>query len=65
VGAIFIVLNSAVDAIKFHLPKIAEYKAWHQLFDTTSDSDRVAPLPSGSETTAPPRSVLAFSGTAE
>jgi glycogen operon protein len=62
---IFIVLNSAVDAIKFHLPKIAEYQAWHQLFDTTSDSVRVAPLPSGSETTAPPRSVLAFSGTAE
>jgi glycogen operon protein len=55
-------MNSAVDAIKFHLPKIADYPAWHQLFDTTSDSVGVAALPSGSETVAPPRSILAFSG---
>jgi glycogen operon protein len=64
-AAIFIVLNSAVDAIKFHMPKIAEYQAWHQLFDTTSDSVQAKSLSSGSETVAPPRSVLAFSGQAE
>jgi len=60
--AIFIVLNSAVDAITFTLPKMTEYQSWHQLFDTSSETVPVTPLPSGSQATAPPRSVLAFSG---
>jgi glycogen operon protein len=62
--AIFIVLNSAPEEIAFSLPKMAGYQSWHQLFDTSSDSVQAVPLPSGSQTTAPPRSVLAFSGAA-
>jgi glycogen operon protein len=60
--AIFIVLNSGVQSIPFHLPKIADYPVWHQLFDTTKDTVQVAPLPCGGESSAPPRSVLAFAG---
>ena len=44
--AIFIVLNSGIETIDFHLPKMAEYEAWHQLFDTTRDAVQVAPLAS-------------------
>jgi len=60
--AIFIVLNSGVETIPFHLPRLPEYQIWHQLFDTSRDTVQVAPLPSGSQTSAPPRSVMAFSG---
>lgn len=61
--AIFIVLNSGVEAIDFHLPKTSDYPVWHQLFDTTKDTVQVAPLKCGSASAAPPRSVLAFAGT--
>ncbi|MCP9629894.1 glycogen debranching protein GlgX [Rhodopseudomonas palustris] len=60
--AIFIVLNSGVETIPFLLPKLPEYESWHQLFDTTKDTVQVAPLASGSASSAPPRSVMAFSG---
>ncbi|WP_420134566.1 glycogen debranching protein GlgX [Rhodopseudomonas sp.] len=60
--AIFIVLNSGIETIPFLLPKLPEYQNWHQLFDTTKDTVQVAPLASGSASSAPPRSVMAFSG---
>ena len=61
-NAIFIVLNSGIETIPFLLPKLPEYQNWHQLFDTTKDTVQVAPLASGSPSSAPPRSVMAFSG---
>jgi glycogen operon protein len=39
-----------------------EYKSWQQLLNTADVKQIVADFASGSETTAPPRSVLAFSG---
>ncbi|RJF75109.1 glycogen debranching protein GlgX [Rhodopseudomonas palustris] len=61
-SAMFIVLNSGVETIPFLLPNLPEYQSWHQLFDTTKDTVQVAPLASGSASSAPPRSVMAFSG---
>jgi glycogen operon protein len=61
---IFIVLNAAPEAIAFKLPVMAEYKSWQQLLNTADVKQAVAGFASGSEATAPPRSVLAFSGSA-
>ena len=61
---IFIVLNAAPEAIAFKLPKMAEYKNWQQLLNTADVKQTVADYASGSEAKAPPRSVLAFSGSA-
>jgi isoamylase len=61
---LFIVLNAAPEAIAFKLPKLAEYKSWRQLLNTADIEQVVADFASASETTAPPRSVLAFSGSA-
>jgi glycogen operon protein len=61
-AAIFIVLNSAPEAIDFKMPKMQEYQNWHQLFDTTCDSVQAMPLQAGDDTTAPPRSVIAYAG---
>jgi isoamylase len=59
---IFIVLNAAPEAIKFTLPKMPEYKNWRQLLNTADVKQTVAAFASGGEATAPPRSVLVFSG---
>lgn len=64
-SAIFIVLNSGVQEIEFHLPKLPEYQTWKELFDTTKNTVQVATLGCGNPMIAPPRSVLAFSGTTE
>ena len=61
---IFIVLNAAPEAIEFTLPKMPEYKSWQQLLNTADVKQEVADFASGSETTAPPRSVLVFAGSA-
>jgi isoamylase len=61
---IFIVLNAAPEAIAFKLPKLPEYKTWQQLLNTADVKQTVADFASGSEITAPPRSVLAFAGSA-
>jgi isoamylase len=61
---VFIVLNAAPEEIKFTLPKMPEYRSWRQLLNTTDVKQTAADFPSGSETTAPPRSVLVFSGSA-
>ncbi len=61
---VFIVLNAAPEAIQFKLPKMLEYKSWRQLLNTADVKQTAADFPPGSETTAPPRSVLVFSGSA-
>jgi isoamylase len=61
---IFIVLNAAPEAITFKLPGMAEYKTWRQVLNTVDDEQAATDFESGSETEAPPRSVLAFAGSA-
>jgi isoamylase len=61
---VFIVLNAAPEEITFKLPKLPEYRSWRQLLNTTDVKQTAADFPSGRETTAPPRSVLVFSGSA-
>jgi glycogen operon protein len=61
---IFIVLNAAPEEIAFKLPKMPEYKTWQQLLNTADVKQSVADFASGSEAKAPPRSVLAFAGSA-
>ena len=61
---IFIVLNAAPEAIAYKLPKLPEYKSWQQLLNTADVEQTVADFASGSEAKAPPRSVLAFAGSA-
>jgi len=63
-GPICIVLNAAPEAIPFKLPKLPEYSRWQQLLNTADVKQTVADFASGAEATAPPRSVLAFSGSA-
>src|SRR3982074_648466 len=61
---IFIVLNAAPEAITYKLPKLPEYKTWQQLLNTADVKQAIAGFASGTEATAPPRSVLAFAGSA-
>jgi glycogen operon protein len=61
---LFIVLNAAPEAIAFTLPKLPEYKTWQQVVNTSESKQTAVNLASGSETQAPPRSVLAFTGSA-
>jgi isoamylase len=61
---IFIVLNAAPEEIAFKLPEMPEYKSWQKLLNTADIKQEVTDFASGSETEAPPRSVLAFAGSA-
>src|SRR6266550_1222609 len=61
---IFIVLNAAPEEIAFKLPEMPEYKNWQQVLNTTEAVQTTTALTSGAETSAPPRSVLAFAGAA-
>ena len=61
---VFIVLNAAPEQIEFTLPKMPEYKSWQQLFNTADVKQEAADFASGNQTTAPPRSVLVFAGSA-
>jgi isoamylase len=61
---IFIVLNAAPEEIAFKLPEMPEYKNWQQVLNTTEAVQSPAGFASGAETSAPPRSVLAFAGAA-
>jgi glycogen operon protein len=61
---IFIVLNAAPEAIAFKLPKMPEYKKWQQLLNTVDVKQTTKDFASASETSAAPRSVLAFAGSA-
>jgi isoamylase len=61
---IFIVLNAAPEEIAFKLPRMTEYKNWKQVLNTTESQQNATDFASGAETLAPPRSVLAFAGSA-
>ena len=61
---IFIVLNAAPEAIAFKLPKMAEYNSWQRLLNTADSDQTAADFASGADLEAPPRSVLAFAGSA-
>jgi isoamylase len=61
---IFIVLNAAPEEIPFNLPKMSEYKSWKQVLNTAEPRQASAEFASGADTKAPPRSVLAFAGSA-
>jgi glycogen operon protein len=61
---IFIVLNAAPEEIGFKLPEMPEYKSWQQVLNTVEAVQTSTEFVSGVETSAPPRSVLAFAGTA-
>jgi glycogen operon protein len=61
---IFIVLNAAPEAIAFKLPKMPEYNSWEQILNTADSEQTTASFASGADTEAPPRSVLAFAGSA-
>ncbi|HUN99523.1 MAG TPA: glycogen debranching enzyme GlgX, partial [Bradyrhizobium sp.] len=62
---IFIVLNAAPEEIGFRLPKMHEYGSWQQVLNTTTEiQQKTADVASGTELKAPPRSVLAFAGSA-
>jgi glycogen operon protein len=63
-ASLLIVLNAAPEAIAFKLPKLPEYSNWQQLLNTADVKQVVADFASGSEATAPPRSVLAYLGSA-
>jgi glycogen operon protein len=58
------VLNAAPEEIAFKLPKMPEYNRWQQLLNTADVKQAVVDFASGSEIKAPPRSVLAFAGSA-
>ena len=57
-------LNAAPEPIAFKLPGMAEYKTWQQVLNTVDREQPATDFESGSETEAPPRSVLAFAGSA-
>ena len=61
---IFIVLNAAPQEIVFRMPRMAEYRSWQQVLNTTKAEQTAEQFAAGADTTAPPRSVLAFAGSA-
>ena len=61
---IFIVLNAAPEEIAFSLPKLAGYKGWRCVLNTAETRETRAEFAAGSDTKAPPRTVLAFAGAA-
>jgi len=60
--AIFIVLNAAPEEIAFKLPKVPEYKSWQQVLNTSDSRPAAVEFLPGTDSKAPPRSVLAFAG---
>jgi glycogen operon protein len=61
---IFVVLNAAPEEIAFKFPTMSDYKNWQQVLDTTKIEQKTADFAAGSDSKAPPRSVLAFAGAA-
>ncbi len=59
---VFIVLNAAPQEIAFHLPKLPDYARWQQVLNTVELKQASADFASGTETKAPPQTVLAFAG---
>jgi isoamylase len=61
---LYIVLNAAPETIEFTLPALPGYSRWTVVLETAPQPRLDAKFASGSKLQAPPRSVLAFSGTA-
>jgi len=61
---LYIVLNAAPETIEVKLPTLPEYGRWTVLLDSAATPRVGEELPSGAALQAPPRSVLAFAGTA-
>ena len=61
---IFIVLNAAPEEIAFRLPRITEYRNWRQVLNTAVNKQTPGDFAAGIDAKAPPRSVLAFAGSA-
>ena len=59
-----VVLNAAPEEIAFKLPRMVGYNSWQQVLNTADDKQTAAGFVSGADTKAPPRSVLAFAGSA-
>jgi glycogen operon protein len=59
---LFIVLNSAAEAIEFTLPNIPQYNTWSAILNTGPGATLGQNLPAGWKSQAPARSVLAYSG---
>jgi glycogen operon protein len=59
---IFIVLNSAPEAIEFILPTIPEQNTWTVILNTAPGANIGQNLPAGWKSQAPGRSVLVYSG---
>ena len=57
-------LNAVPEEIAFKLPKMNEYKSWQQLLNTADAKQTTAGFAAGADAKAPPRSVLAFAGSA-
>ncbi|MBS0531818.1 MAG: glycogen debranching protein GlgX [Proteobacteria bacterium] len=60
--ALYIVLNSAPEAIEFRLPKMEEYKTWSRLLHTADDKPDSGAHQPDATMQAPPRSVIVFAG---
>jgi isoamylase len=60
--SLFIVLNSAPEAIEFILPNIPEYNTWTAILNTAPGANLGQNLPAGWKSQAPGRSVLVYSG---
>ena len=61
---IFIVLNAAPEEIAFKLPVMNDYKSWQLVLYTADAKQTTADFAAGAGAKAPPRSVLAFAGSA-
>jgi glycogen operon protein len=57
-------LNAAPEEIAFKLPKMSKYKSWQRVLNTTEIAQATADFAAGADLKAPPRSVLAFAGSA-
>ena len=59
---IFIVLNSAPEAIEFTLPTIPDHNTWTMILNTALGAQLGQNMPAGWKSQAPGRSVLVYSG---
>jgi isoamylase len=61
---LYIVLNATPEAITFTVPTLLEHTQWNVVLDTATSPRLGKQFASGATMQAPPRSVLAFAGTA-
>jgi isoamylase len=63
-AALYVVLNAASEAIEFVLPALPEHSRWTLLLTTAPKGELGGEFPARAKMQAPPRALLAFSGTA-